>query len=424
MNIIIQKKGGFNALLTIAWRNIWRNRRRTSLCIVAVGIAVFFIIFMQSWIEGMMIGIEDVVRTYETGDVSAVSARYEADREYYPVQFPLAEGRDAGEIIDEIEKLPGVRAALSRTTVYASLFDSTVKHAIVWGIDIEKETRLNNFNLTERSDGIIEGRYPHKDANECAIGFSMAKKAGFKVGDSIALKMVSAQFSDKYWNPVVTGIFEFDYQKYDEDSIIVPAERLQRILGLGGAAQQIVVFADDHRDAGRIRNQMAEMLGKDTVVREWSENYWVAMMRSMSGMYLIIFLVFQVVASFLIINTMLMVIHERIKEIGMMGALGMTRFEIVTVFFLEAFLLATLGAAAGAIVGAASAWAGSQFPIDMTVMTGGGMKDFPISGTLYLSFSIPLILKGFLFGVAVSALCTLVPSMKSAFIEPVEALRR
>ncbi len=416
--------GGFLALLTIAWRNIWRNKRRTALCIVAVAISVFFIIFMQSWIDGMMRGLEEVVRTYESGHVNAVSTRYEAEKEYFPAQFPLADGASAAELVRKIESIEGVHAALPRISVYGTLFDSSVKHALVWGIDIERENSINTFNLTKKSDGIIEGRYPRSDENGCAVGSEMARKAGFKVGDTITLKLVSAQFSDKYWNPVITGIFEFDYQKFDEDTIIAPLERLQRILGLHDATQQIVVYAKEHRMSGAIRSQLQELFGPDNVVREWTDNYWVAMMRSMTGMYIIIFAVFQIVASFLIINTMLMVIHERIKEIGMMGALGMSRTEIVSVFFLEALLLSILGAAAGAIAGGLSAWAGSNYPIDMTLMTGGGMKDLPISGTLYLSFSAKLIAQGFFFGVIVSGLCTLLPSMRSAFIEPVEALRR
>jgi putative ABC transport system permease protein len=159
-------------------------------------------------------------------------------------------------------------------------------------------------------------------------------------------------------------------------------------------------------------------------VREWTDNYWVAMLRSMNWMYVVIFGIFQIVASFLIVNTMLMVIHERIKEIGMMGALGMTRREIVRVFFLEAVFLSVLGAAAGALVGAIGTWVGSLYPIDFATFTGGGMKDFPVSGTLTLGFSWLSIAQGFLFGVLVSSACTLIPSMKSAFVEPVEALRR
>lgn len=416
--------GGLAALLTIAYRNIGRNRRRTVLCGTAVAIAVFFNVFMQSWIEGMIGGIEEVVRTYETGHVNVVSALFEAEKEYYPVQYPVADGRDAGDLVAEIESIPGVRAALPRVTAYATLFDSTVKHALLWGIDPVREREMNLFNLTERSDGMILGRYPDRGANECAVGFDLARRTGLGLGDKLPLKTVSAQFSDKYWNPTIVGIFRFDYRRYDEDVILVPLDRLSRVLVLGGGAQQIFVYAEDPDRVSGIRAAVAAAAGPGNVVREWTDNYWVAVLRRSTVLYFVIFGVFQVVASFLIINTVLMVIHERIKEIGMMGALGMTRREIVSVFFFEAVYLSVLGAAAGCLVGGLASWIGSLFPIDLNTFTGGGMKDMPISGTIFLKFSPGILAKGFGFGVLVSAACTLVPSLRSAFIEPVEALRR
>jgi len=418
-----RSRGRLSALTTIAYRNIWRNGRRTALCVVAVAVAVFFNIFMQAWIVGMVDGIEEVVKTYETGHVNVTSVGFEAEKEYYPVQYPVAEDRALQDVVAELESLPGVVAALPRITAYASLFDSTVKHALLWGVDMERELRVNVFNLTDRDDGLLEGRFPG-DGNECAVGSEFARKSGLRVGDPLPLKTVSSQFSDKYWNPRIVGIFEFDYRKFDEEVIIVPIARLQRILGLEDRTQQLFVYARDANDSRRLKGLVADVMGPGHVVREWGDSYWVAMMRQMNIVYVVVFAVFQIVASFLIINTVLMVIHERIKEIGMMGALGMTRAEIVAVFFLEAVFLSVFGAAVGTVVGGAASAIGSMFPIDMNAMMGGGMKEFPVSGTLFLSFSPAILAQGFVFGVAVSAACTLIPSLKSAFIEPVEALRR
>jgi putative ABC transport system permease protein len=169
---------------------------------------------------------------------------------------------------------------------------------------------------------------------------------------------------------------------------------------------------------------MSGLFGEGNVIERWEDNYFVALMRSFLPLYTLIYLVFVVVASFLIINTVLMIIHERMKEIGMMGSLGMTRREIVAVFFCEALFLATLGSLAGCCVGGLSTFILSFFPVDFNVMTGGGFKEMPMSGTIFMTFSPLMMLQGFVFGVVVSGVCTLVPSLKSAFIEPVEALRR
>jgi putative ABC transport system permease protein len=280
--------------------------------------------------------------------------------------------------------------------------------------------------LTDKSNGLVQGRFPAPDTNECAVGTVFAKKTGLSIGDKIPLKTVSAQFSDKMWAPVITGIYGFDYQKYDEDTILVDFGRLQRLLVLGDAAQQLYVFAEKATQSESVAKAVTGILGDggDDVIRDWHDNYFVALMRQNMVIFSLVYLVFIIVASFLIVNTVVMIIHERIKEIGMMGSLGMTRREIVQVFFFEALFLSVLGALAGCAAGGIVTFIGSWFPFDFNAMTGGGMKEFPISGTLYLDFSPSILAGGFVFGVVVASICTLIPSLKSAFVEPVEALRR
>ncbi|GHV78262.1 ABC transporter substrate-binding protein [Spirochaetia bacterium] len=418
------KSSSFSALVTIAWRNIKRNARRTSLCIVAVAIAVFFTIVMQSMTTGMMAGMENVVQVFDTGHVSIASADFEAEKEYSPAQYPVAGGRSAAELTQAAKALPGVRAVFPRITVYATLQDSTKKHALLWGLDIDGETAANNFNMTDKSNGLVEGRFPAPGTNECAVGTVFAKKTGLGIGDKIPLKTVSAQFSDKMWAPLITGIYEFDYQKYDEDTILVDFDRLQRLLVLGEATQQLYIFADTAARSETLAKELTSIFGDDDVIRDWRDNYFVAMMNQTKVIYYLVYLVFIIVASFLIVNTVVMIIHERIKEIGMMGSLGMTRREIVQVFFFEALFLSILGALAGCAAGGIVTFIGSWFPFDFNAMTGGGMKEFPISGTIYLNFSPGILAGGFVFGVVIASICTLIPSLKSAFVEPVEALRR
>jgi putative ABC transport system permease protein len=416
--------GGAGALVKIAGRNILRNRRRTLFCVSAAAIAVFFTVFMQAWMAGMTGNMEEVVRTFDTGHVSVVSSRYEEEKEYYPVWFPVAGGLPVAELERLALGAEGVKAVLPRITAYATLQDSTVKHAFLWGIKVREERALNNFNLTRRDDGLVEGRYPEPGANECAVGVRMAEKAGLKPGDRVPLKTVSAQFSDKMWSPVITGIFRFDYAKYDENAIIVDFSRLQRLLVLEEGTQQLFIYAQDSSRSRGLAARIKTLLGEDNVVREWRDNYFVVLMRQSMMIFVVVYLVFLIVASFLIVNTVVMVIHERIKEIGMMGSLGMSRAKIVRVFFFEAVFLSVLGSLAGCAAGGVATAVFSFFPLELDVFTGGGMKEFPMAGTISLAFDPAILLQGFVFGVLITSICTLFPSLKSAFVEPVEALRR
>jgi putative ABC transport system permease protein len=414
----------FFSMFTIARRNIMRNRRRSALCITAAAIAVFFMIFMQAWMMGMIDSMNDVVRTFNTGDISIVSADYDAQNEYYPVQFPVSDGKSFADLKGVIGGVSGVKVVFPRIMSFATLQDSTVKHALLWGIDIERETAFHSFDKTGGGGGLVEGRYPSSGANECAVGTRLAEKMGIKIGDRIPLKTVSAQFSDKMWNPLVTGIFKFDYLKYDDGVIIVQFDRLQRLLTLGDGVQQIFVYVENYKESAVTAVALDNLLGNVNVIHDWHDNYFVALMYKSMLIFALVYVVFIVVASFLIVNTMIMIIHERIKEIGMMGSLGMTRTEITLVFFLEAFLLSAAGAIVGCAAGGISSFVMSLFPIDFNSMTGGGFKEMPMGGTLRLKFDWAIIAQGFLLGVVISSICTIIPSLKSAFIEPVEALRR
>ncbi|MDR0527716.1 MAG: ABC transporter permease [Spirochaetaceae bacterium] len=419
------KPSGTSALLTIAFRNIFRNKRRTGFCVIAVGTAVFFIVFYSSMIAGTINSIREVVRVFETGDIRIVSRQFEAESEYSPVQYPAAQGQSLNTVIAEIMAVPGVKAVFPRINTYASLMESSIKHAFIWGLKINEEIKLNNFNLTERNSGIIEGRYPSPGSNECAIGARLAEKAGLKIGDEIPLKTVSSQFSDKLWSPVVSGIFSFDYAKADGEVIIADYERLARLLVLNDETQQIIVYAENPDKLKKIVSEIEKITGEDNSVTEWNEQYWIVLMNMYQPFYFCLYLIFLIVACLLIINTVTMIIHERIKEIGMMGSLGMTRKEIVEVFFFESVFLSMAGASAGVIAGGILTGILSNFPLRWTSLTGEStFSAMPAANSIFLQFSLLDLAKSWCLGVVTASIFTLLSSLKSAFVRPVEALRR
>ncbi|MCL2007638.1 MAG: ABC transporter permease [Treponema sp.] len=418
------KKGGSGTLIKIAFRNIGRNRRRTVFCISAVGIAVFFVVFYGGFIGGMTQSINELVQIFELGHVRVVTEEYEAEQEFMPVMYPVADGRSWRELAADIERIPGVKAVMPRINTLATLQDSTLRHATLWGLDIARETEINNFNMTDRNDGLIQGRWPTPGSNEAAIGLALSEKTGFVIGDRITLRTTSAQFADRFWSPEVVGIFLFDYIRFDERYIIVDIERLQRLLTLDEGTQQLVIFAEDEKQSPFITASVQNMLGPGNLVTDWEDHYWVAIMRQIVPLYTLMFIVFLSVASFLIVNTVVMIIHERIKEIGMMGCLGMTRGEIVKVFFFESIFLSIFGATAGVLVGGTLVGLLSNFPVRIGDLYGNTFADMPLANAIFTQFSVTSLVQAFLMGIVIAAVFTLIPSLRSVRVEPVEALRR
>ncbi len=420
-----KKKGGFSRLLLIAYRNIYRKKGRSALCILAIAVTVFFIIGMAAFIEGMIDNLRKQVITFESGHVLITSVEYEKKSAFLPVQYPVeVPGKDLDALIRDVEAVPGVRVAFPRIRTRVSLLNSVIKNAMLWGIDMERELEFNTFNYKTGNANkcLAEGRYPREDANECAIGFRLAKKMGVGLGDKVQMQIVSSEFSDKYYFPVITGIVDFNVADMDKNVVIIPFARAQRLVSLQGRTQALYVYMKPGQDAEKAALSLATALsaGSKLSFKPFTRFSLMVLMKTADIMMFVIYAVFMVVASFLIINTVIMMIHERIKEIGMMGALGMTRAEIVLVFFMESVILSALGSVLGCLVGGAATLALSRVPFDLSVYE----DMYAMNNTLYVAFSPSIIGTGFLYGLLVSAVCTIFPSLKSAFVKPVEALRR
>jgi putative ABC transport system permease protein len=422
------KKGGLMFLVKIAYRNIYRNKRRSILCMVATSLAVFAMIFLSGFMQGMVDSIITGVIGYETAHITINSVDFEKKKVFNPTWYPI--DRDLDEMEVKISGIDGVSRVFPRIKTYATVKDNLVKNAVVWGIDMRQEldfqnrTKLTFFNQKTKNadDCLVAGRLPQKDENECIIGYELAKKMGVGIDDKITLKIISSQMSEKFIKPRIVGIFDFDYYDIDKNYVIVPFDRLQRIVNLTGRTQALFVYIGDVSRTDEIKNAIENTIGSDDIViTRWKDQSWVVIMDQMNVMMVILYIAFLVVASFLIINTILMVIHERMKEIGMMGSLGMNRIEIVLVFFFEAVLLSFFGSALGMIAGGLLTLTGSFFPIDTSMFTG---NTFSVSNTIFIKFSVTILGTGFLYGLVVSAVCTIFPSLKAAFVEPVEALRR
>jgi putative ABC transport system permease protein len=299
-----------------------------------------------------------------------------------------------------------------------------VKNALLWGIDLEEEMKYTVFNSkTGNADGcLVTGRYPVAEANECAIGYVLAARMGVGLGDRVRLRLVSSEFSNKFYSPVVTGIVDFNFGQMDDKVIIIPFARAQRLATLAGRTQALYVFLDRQAAAERVAAALQQRYaGSDLSIRPFTRHPYITLMKSGEIAMTIIYVVFLVVASFLIVNTIIMVIHERIKEIGMMAALGMTRREIVEVFFLESLILSGLGSLAGCLASGLATFFVSRVPFDIGSYMGEMMA---MNNTLFVTFSPAIIGQGLLYGLLISGACTLFPSLRSAFIEPVEAIRR
>jgi len=215
-------------------------------------------------------------------------------------------------------------------------------------------------------------------------------------------------------------------QALDRASLWLPLDRARRLARMDDSATEVLAKlrpgSSSERAAAELRRAFEERGWSDVDAKSWRSlpTAW-PLMATISAVYNVMALFFFVLGSSVIVNTTMMAIYERTREIGTIAALGMSASQVVGLFFLEALALGTIGSLAGVLVGI-----GIALPLSVTGLDfGAAMEgvDLEISSVLRPALNLRSTLLVFLYAAAVAAVASLVPASRAARIRPAEALR-
>jgi putative ABC transport system permease protein len=403
----------------LAFRNIARNRRRSILSGSAIAVATLTISFMFAWVAGILGDYRSNVLHYLTGHVRLRNAQYEANERLNPLQLSVAGYRG---LLPALEAQPGVAAAAPRIQFATAIYREEQTHgALGLGVDFAREARFMKVG-----DSLIEGRLPEAGSREMVLGAGLAAEAGAGVGDRITLLGKNKYLGLAAMTFTVTGIARFPVAGFNRTFLLVPIDTAEAMLKMDDEATEVLLLARDEKHLGelaaRVQRIAAEAGAGGVVARPWERiGMWAGMMRIMNSMYNFIALFFFILGTTVIVNTTMMVIYERMREIGTISAMGMKPGEIVRLFFLEAFFISLIAALVGALAGAGITLALSRNGLDLSNMLQG--LDLEVSPVIRPQLSVRSTVFVFFYSVAVASLASFLPSRRAARIQPVEALR-
>ena len=395
----------------IAYRNLGRNRRRSLLSGLALAMGTALLMFIAAFFQGEMRSSMETTLRLSSGHLQVRAANYDPDKLSVAWEYLI---ENPGQVAAQIETLDQVEVATSR--LFASgiitVQDDSVGVQIL-GIDPASKANDPYRNL-------VSGDFLTADDREgILIGYPLAQNLGLEVGDQLNLLVNTSDGTVDEQLFKVRGIYTTGTTAYDKGIVFLPLAKAQAFSGAGDHASMIFILLHDREQAEAVA---AAIPSQNFQVKTWRElNSLLVLVNDFSNAYLtVINLIILGITVTVIVNTLLMSVFERTREIGILSAIGMKGRQIVSLFLAEASLLALGGISFGALAG----WAISAYFGKVGIYFGdlGMSADMLLNDRIYtiltLESAINLIISAFV----ITLLASLYPARMASRMEPVEAL--
>ncbi|MBN1377665.1 MAG: ABC transporter permease [Gammaproteobacteria bacterium] len=399
----------------LAWRNLWRNYRRTFIMLAAITVGAWAMIFMTALMRGMVDEmIKDGIRSLP-GHVQIHHPLYRDDPSITnSLSAPSKQLLTALKQDDVIAWSTRVRVP----AVISSERDS--RGIILVGIDPVAER-----SITNTADNISEGRFlTDKLDNGLVIGAALAKRLDTQPGKRVVVMSQDPdnEIADRGFR--IVGLYQATIEAMEENTIYAARDTVQKLLKMGDQISEVVILGKDYRDVSTLTENIKSAAANDTEVLPWQEldTYLGTMLKVMDGFVFVWIVVIFLALSFGLANTLIMAVFERVREIGLMQALGMRPSGILYQFMLEAFFLLTIGLGIGNIAAVASIKP-LESGIDLSVVA-EGMAMMGAGSTLYPALYISDIILANIIVIILGLLTSLVPAWRASRYDPVEAITK
>ncbi len=401
-------------LWQIAYRDLGRNRRRSFFTLVAVAVGLALLIFINGLIAGVMHdAVENNIRL-RTGHVQLRAPSYEESKFSLAWQDLLDNGE---ELAAQARALPQVASAAP--VLWAVGIVNTAEDTAnlqVYGIDV-----TSDFYAPVR-DGLVAGEFlAADDRSGILLGKRLADSMGLQPGSKVSLTLIDADGQPQEQIYTVRGLFRSGAVSYDENSVFMPLAKAQAVTNTAGRASAVTILLHNQEGAEAVA---AALAAPDVKALTWAELNQVFLQTMAIGLrfYLVLDFIVMLVVAVVIANTLLMAVFERVREMGILAALGMKGRQIMGMFLLEAATLGLLGIVVGIVLGTAIVLYMTNHGIYMGEDVAGSVENIALGATMYTRLVPTTIANLSLATLVVILLGSLYPAWFAARLEPVQAL--
>ncbi len=339
--------------IKMAWRNIFRNRKRTFLTGLIIGIGLASIMFTDAIVVGMK---ENMIRSVTSSFLGDAQIHREGFQDAFDSEETV---ENYSELQKMLERDPNVEHFTERVACFGTISSpSDINSIMVYGIDPEKEPQISKMD-----EAIIAGSYLESKDGGVLIGKKLAERLEVSIGDRIVISVTNVQTDDLAQNMFrVSGIYRMQIDEMDTSAAFIPIAQARQMIGLNGGVHEVAVSFHNVQYASRHGEAFAD---RYSIVGNKAEAWpqLVPQMKKMLDMTdfsvgIVLIIVFAVIV-FGIINTLFMSLYERIFEFGVLRAVGTRAVSLRRLIVFEAASLAVYSIVLGLLLGALIIYIGS-----------------------------------------------------------------
>ena len=409
-------------LAKMAWRNVWRRKRRTLITAFSIGFGVLLAATFTGMAVYMYGNMIDASAATGFGHVTIEAEGYN--------RTPTLDKRlsNTDTLRDKVMSEPQVVAVMTRIMGQA-MFASAVKSVggMFVAIDPTQESAQYNLLIRQLKQGEV---FSSRDGQGVVVGNKLAEKLNLQLGKKLVYTTTDAKGEIVSEIARVSGIFSTGVAEIDAGLVLLPIDRVRKVLGYGhDEATLLAVMLDDQRKAERVRDSLQQRVGgQNREVLSWRETQ-----ADLAGMitidsssnYISQFLIALLIAAG-VLNTLLMSVLERKREFGVMMAIGMSARQLFRLVIVESVWLAMIGLFVGVLLTLPWYWYLDVYGLDFSSMLGG--EDYSVSGVLVdpvvrlkLYMETVVVILTTVFGLAI--LSGIYPAWSAGRTPPIESLR-
>ena len=404
----------------LSWRNIWRNKRRSALTILAIVFATALLVFMLSFQLGSYDDMINASVTLDTGHIQIMPTGYHADQKIRNV----IDSPD--KLLDTVKQLPSVKGAAARAESFClASSDNRTKGVLISGVHPAQEQTVSRLSKSMKTGEYLAA----DDADAAVIGLLLAKQLKLGIGDELTLLGQGRDGSIAAGIVTIKGIFQSGVDEFDRNVIQVPYAYFNDMFYMNHTAHRIVVLLDSLKTIEKSRSAIASRIDSARMDTDRLKIFtWDILMPGLrqtirldliSGF--IMYGILIIVVCFSILNTFLMSILERKKEYGVLIAIGTTPLRLMKFVLTESMLMTLIGLIIGIGAGTAVTLFFSHHGIGLGEAS-DMLSQYGISDRLFPKLTLVSLVSGPLLILVFTFLTALIPALRIRTLRPVEAI--